>query len=448
MDTKQKTKKTKGKGSGDGQAPKEHRKSWQELTATVDEIKVFLDERVFLRFNVVTRRVEVHMLTRGQEIVEGAGGLLRLETPPPVPEGDYWQPISDRTVNTLWTELARTKPNTRIQDLWRVIESEYTQPFHPFDDYLKGLPRWDGLDHILTLSLSVRVKGDTDEQLLFAQYLKKWLVGMVAGWVDDKVVNNVILVLIGPQGSYKTTWFNYLLPPELSQYFYTKTNASRMGRDDLLTLAQYGLVCCEELDTMRPAELNQLKAAVTMPSIDERAAYARYHDHRMHIASFCGTGNNKQFLTDPTGNRRWLPFEVEYIDSPHDTPFDYAAVYAQAYALYRQGFRFWFSSDEIAQLSAHNQQYEAPRLEHELVDTYFRRPREGEPGEFMPVSRALQIVSGNISQKVSTVMLGQAFAAQGYEYRRTNHSRGYIVVQRTAQEIRDRHNMLAVTGDR
>jgi chromosome segregation ATPase len=46
-----------------------------------------------------------------------------------------------------------------------------------------------------------------------------------------------------------------------------------MGRDDLLTLAQYGLVCCEELDTMRPSELNQLKAAVTMPSIDERAAY-------------------------------------------------------------------------------------------------------------------------------------------------------------------------------
>jgi len=60
------------------------------------------------------------------------------------------------------------------------------------------------------------------------KYLKKWLVGMVAGWVDPSVVNNVILVLIGEQGSYKTTWFNYLLPPELRQYFYTKTNANRM----------------------------------------------------------------------------------------------------------------------------------------------------------------------------------------------------------------------------
>lgn len=68
---------------------------------------------------------------------------------------------------------------------------------------------------------------------------------MIAAWLDPSVVNNVILVLIGEQGTYKTTWFTYLLPPPLRRYFYIKTNANRMGRDDLITLAQYGLVCCE-----------------------------------------------------------------------------------------------------------------------------------------------------------------------------------------------------------
>ena len=53
--------------------------------------------------------------------------------------------------------------------------------------------------------------------------------------------------------------------------FYTTTNANKMGRDDLLTLAQYGLVCCEELDTMGNKELNQLKAAVTMPSASQNS---------------------------------------------------------------------------------------------------------------------------------------------------------------------------------
>ena len=170
----------------------------------------------------------------------------------------------------------------------------------------------------------------------FYEYLKKWLVGMVAGWVDQSEVNHVILIFIGEQGIYKTTWFNYLLPPELRDYFYTKTNASRMTKDDLLTLAQYGLVCYEELDTMSPRELNQLKSAVTMPSIDERAAYAHFHEHRKHIASFCGTGNNVQFLSDPTGTRRWLPFEVESIMSPRDHPFNYEGVYSQAYAQLRR----------------------------------------------------------------------------------------------------------------
>jgi predicted P-loop ATPase len=332
----------------------------------------------------------------------------------------------------------------RVQDMYRVIESEFVPEFHPFQYYLEHLPPWDGQsDYILEMSVSVNVRGDVQEQLLFAEYLKKWLVGMVAGWIDPQVVNNVILVLIGEQGSYKTTWFNYLLPPELRQYFYTKTNSSKMGRDDLLTLAQYGLVCCEELDTMRPSELNQLKAAVTMPSIDERAAYAHYHEHRKHIASFCGTGNNVQFLTDPTGNRRWLPFEVVSIESPREHPFNYEGIYAQAYALYLGGFRYWFSKAEIERLAKHNRQFETPRLETELLQQYFRKPVGEEPGEFVPVSLALQIVGANITQKLSTVSLGRAFVEQGFERRTFRNVRGYVVVRRSAEEMRSLRCVMA-----
>jgi predicted P-loop ATPase len=208
-----------------------------------------------------------------------------------------------------------------------------------------------------------------------------------------------------------------------------------MGRDDLLTLAKYGLVCCEELDTMRPSELNQLKAAVTMPSIDEREAYAHFHEHRQHIASFCGTGNNPQFLSDPTGNRRWLPFEIESIESPRDHPFDYTGIYSQAYALYRQGFQFWFSREEIIKLSEHNRQFETPRLESELVQLYFRKPVGVESGIFMSVARALQIVSSNISQKLSAVHLGRAFMEQGFRRVKSCGQRGYVVELRTGEEI-------------
>ena len=450
-------------GRGVGGESRERKPNWKEYTATVEDIQNFLMDRVLLRHNVITRRVEyrfpekdfwdsVECRVLSEEFAtairspDHAGTAAANSTLYTQHSTLTWQPITDRVVNTLWSELSATKV-VRAQDIYRVLESDFVPAYHPFLFYLEHLPPWDGEDHILAMSVSVSVKGEVEEQMLFAQYLKKWLVGMVAGWIDPQVVNNVILVLIGEQGSYKTTWFNHLLPPELRAYFYTKTNSNKMGRDDLLTLAQYGLVCCEELDTMRPSELNQLKAAVTMPSIDERAAYAHYHEHREHIASFCGTGNSLQFLSDPTGNRRWLPFEVESIDSPREHPFDYKGIYSQAYALYKQGFQFWFSKAEIERLAEHNRQFETPRLEAELVDVYFRRPQGQEPGEYMPVSRALQIIGGNTVQQLSAVRLGRAFMEQGFRQVRQAHSRGYVVVRRSAEEIQSHLRGMAYGGE-
>ena len=480
-------------------------------TASVDEIKAFLDGRVRLRYNVITSRVEC--LLTGENTNNSLSGLntnltndtnnsLGVNTNPTCPQ---WQPISDRIVNTLWSQMSSVT-RVNIQDVYRVIESDYVPAFNPFVEYLESLPEWHEGDHdyIADLAATVKIKGEQEhiespeaaslkgtaqegtsqegtsqegisqegisqegtsqegtsqegpsqegpsqegpsqertsqeaDSSLFTlrSSLKKWLVGMVAGWISEDVVNNVILVFIGEQGAYKTTWFNYLLPPQLKQYFYTKTNANRMTRDDLLTLAQYGLVCCEELDTMRPAELNQLKAAVTMPSIDERAAYAHFHEHRKHIASFCGTGNNVSFLSDPTGNRRWLPFEVESIVSPRDHPFCYEGIYSQALALYKSGFTFWFTKEEIQEQNRHNRKFETPRLEHELVDLYFRRPLEHENSMFMTSSRVLQIIGSGITQKLSATRIGMAFSELGFQRVRYHGIRGYLVMQRTAEEI-------------
>ena len=423
---------------------------------------------------MITSRVEC--LLTGENTNNSLSGLntnltndtnnsLGVNTNPTCPQ---WQPISDRIVNTLWSQMSSVL-RVNIQDVYRVIESDYVPAFNPFVEYLESLPEWHEGDHdyIADLAATVKIKGEqehiespqtstqkeaqeeaqeeaslkgpsqaTDSSLFtLRSSLKKWLVGMVAGWISEDVVNNVILVFIGEQGAYKTTWFNYLLPPQLKQYFYTKTNANRMTRDDLLTLAQYGLVCCEELDTMRPAELNQLKAAVTMPSIDERAAYAHFHEHRKHIASFCGTGNNVSFLSDPTGNRRWLPFEVESIVSPRDHPFCYEGIYSQALALYKSGFTFWFTKEEIQEQNRHNRKFETPRLEHELVDLYFRRPLEHENSMFMTSSRVLQIIGSGITQKLSATRIGMAFSELGFQRVRYHGIRGYLVMQRTAEEI-------------
>ena len=421
-------------------------------TASVEEIKSFLDGHVSLRFNEITSRVEFKAPTDDN--------LKSHTDSTDFTDEGIWTPINDRKVNSLWSKMSEV---TRVnkQDIYNIIESDYVPLFNPFTEYLSTLQSVESVrsvcqnkspsvgekDYIRELAQTVRVKGGEQEQMLWHLYLKKWLVGMVASWISDDVVNNVILVLIGEQGAYKTTWFNYLLPPPLKQYFYTKTNANRMSKDDILTLAQYALVCCEELDTMRPAELNQLKAAVTMPSIDERAAYAHYHEHRKHIASFCGTGNSTQFLSDPTGNRRWLPFEVESIVSPRDHPFHYEGIYAQALALFKSGFQYWFTKEEIQELNHHNRQFETPHLERELVSLYFRVPLESENGMFMTSARAIQIIGTGISQKLNPTRVGLAFNELGFQRVRYHGIRGYLVIQRTAEEMQAYQKSIILNDD-
>ena len=181
-------------------------------TATVEEIKSFLDGHVSLRFNEITSRVEYESPEDKEDKTDAHS----------VADARRFIPVNDRIVNSLWSQMS-TITRVNIQDMYRVIESDYVPVFNPFKAYLNNLCQSvksvGDRDYIQELAQTVRVKGGEQEQMLWHLYLKKWLVGMVASWISDDVVNNVILVLIGEQGAYKTTWFNYLLPPPLKQYF-------------------------------------------------------------------------------------------------------------------------------------------------------------------------------------------------------------------------------------
>ncbi len=392
--------------------------------ATVQEIEDYLSAHVQLRYNEVLSRVEQF-----------------------TPEG--WTPMQNGDYNELWRNLSKVE-RVNAKDMERILNSGFVKHFNPFKGYLEDARKateGDDTDYIYLLAQTVRVKGDEREQRIWYVYLTKWLVAMVAGWMLDGEVNNVILVFIGKQGTYKSTWQRMLLPPELSQYFSLMANVGRMSKDDKIKLASKGLVCCEELDTMSNAELNQFKSIVTMTYIDERAPYAHFSERKKRYASFCGNGNNPMFLSDSTGNRRWLPFEIVSIQSPREHPFPYQGIYAQAYRLYLSGYHYWFSDGEVEVLNKRNVNFEAPHVERELVSTYFRKPSTNEIGEFITASRALQIIGGNITQKLSLTKISQAFIELGFERKRVKGLRGFIAIERTADEIRDYLKRISLSDD-
>lgn len=397
---------------GSRKLPKRTQDSGGVSYASVTEIEQFIESQVSVRYNVIRRQCEIAWKEKG--------------TP-----GSY-VPITDRDENSLWCRMKKDGTEVRLPDICHVLQSEFVPMFHPFEDYFGSLPEWDGVDHIGQLARTVHVKGDTE---LFVEHFRKWFVGIVATLLDERSVNHEILVFIGEQGNFKSTFFSLLLPPPLQMYFHVKMNHQHLTKDDMLTLSEFALICLEEIDELKNADLNQLKAMVTAKDISERAAYARNKEHRKHIASFCGTGNNPNFLTDPTGNRRWLVWQVEDIDNPHDHPFCYTGIYSQALALWKSGFRYWFDQSEIQQLNVLNREFESARPEEELLLTYFRPPFKGSKPLFMKVSEILERINVGIHQPLSPHRLGIMLKRLGFTKCKYNGERGYLVVERSGEEI-------------
>ena len=390
-------------------------KAEQPKYITVEEIEACLQEQAELRWNEITRMTEICWKDKHER----------------------FRPLTDRDEGTLWSRINKQQKPMRINDLRLVLGSEYVPVFNPFKAYFYSLPEWKegDTDHIRNLAETVTLADDSLESRdTFLHCLKKWLVAMVAGFLSDRV-NHEILVLIGRQGIFKTTWFHFLLPPELRNYYVAKNNSRRMNKDDRLLMAEAGLICLEEIVSMTDAEVDQIKAAVSLPQVVERAAYARNKEVRPHLASFCGTGNQVNFLTDLTGNRRWLPFEVANILSPYEHPLDYPGLYGQVMYLWQSGFPYWFNQEEIRSLAKHVSRFEAPNLEEELILKHFHVPAPGETYEVYSVADVLGVINLELKTLLSPTKVGMLLNKLGFKKVRTKKARRYMVCRYTVEEI-------------
>ena len=225
-----------------------------------------------------------------------------------------------------------------------------------------------------------------------------------------------------------------LLPPVLQRYFYIKSNNNRITKDDMFSLAEFVFICMEEIDELGASELNQIKAMTTQKVVNERMAYAHYKEHRAHIASLCGTTNNVQFLTDLTGNRRWLPFEVTAIDNPWTAHIDYEGLYAQAKHLLDNDFRYWYRDHEIEELNLANRRFETPNPARELILMYYRHPVDYEKGTYVTASQIVTRFGGSI--RLNAVQVGIALKELGYTCTRTRHGNIWLVVEHTTDEMK------------
>ena len=358
----------------------------------------------------------------------------------------YWKYVDNKDISDMVIDCNRdTGLNITAKEIQTVLYSSYIPHVHPLREYVKGLEPWNGYDWIEYVANQVRLK-DPKRTELWQKCFKKWFVAMVAGWMRDEAVNHTVLVLIGEQGCGKTTWLEQLLPPEIRQYGCKMASFGDMNKDQRLRLATCAMLNMDELEAMTNREMNVIKSLITTAEVTERRAY-RWDDERfVRMASFCGSTNNRKFLSDPTGTRRWLAFEVASIQDPHnrDAKFEdtiYRNMYAQAYALVNDPtFTYWFEKDDIAELEAHNHEYRQLEAEEELLMLLYDIPAEGKGVCRTTTQISERLVSyGNIKKPMHVSRLGQIISKHGFTKKRIgkNKVEHWVVYERPIEELND-----------
>ena len=424
---------------------------------------------------------------------------------------ENWRNLTDKDINTMVCQCVTERGvNISVAEMWTALKSDMVPAVHPLREWLNGLQPWssnepDWIDlvaqkvHVvdasaLDIGRDHAAKGRSQSELLdgteclldngvrseasnspqrgrpiggtpftspngassgsnadalWRKCFKKWFVAMVASWMKDEVVNHTVLVLVGRQGIYKTTWLDRLIPPALRAYSSKLPLSGQISKDDRLRLCENGLLNIDELDAICGREMNIVKSLLTSTDVNERAAYGRLKERRVRLASFCASTNNREFLTDVTGNRRWLPFEVESIQNPFEDIILYERLYAQAKAYVECGyFAYWFDMDEIEVLEAHNEKFRAQENEEELLKVYFAVPAaDSMHSKFLTTAEISEklISAGNIKRPMSLSRLGMILGQQGFIASRqgTPARRGWIVYERDSEEINAERKLLS-----
>jgi hypothetical protein len=362
-------------------------------------------------------------------------------------EDGQWLEMKERDENNLFIECCNESDTNLTERLFQtVLNSSVVPEVNPLRHYVQSRAAWtpDMPDYIGQAAQMVHMATDQENELWRTNF-PKWFVAMVAGWIDDSIVNHQVIVLVGRQGIYKTTWINRLLPPELVAYTTDHIDIDRLDKDEELRAAEYGLINIDELDKLTDRQLNKLKSMITTTHVDVRAPFGRHKEKRVRVATYAASGNKEEFLTDQTGNRRWLPFHVVAIDSPYVHSLPYDGMYAQAYYLLQNGFSYWFDLDDIQTLEHHVEEFMIPTSEEELIPIYYSPAKMEDPGsKFLTLAEISAKISihGNLKKNPDPRRLGNIMTKLGFVKERKGHEnrRGYWVREHLQIEIEQMHS--------
>ena len=235
--------------------------------------------------------------------------------------------------------------------LYEAIETvALAYPYHPVQDYLLGLHEnevWDGTERIN--KWLVHTISETNESLTkpVFDYLclvgRYWLLGMVNRAMEPGCKFDYCPVLEGPGGLRKSTLVKTLAGKDWFSDTHFDVSRGKEGQEQVQGLWMYEIA---EMAQFSKAEVELIKAFISAEVDRYRPSYGRTVEKFPRQCVMAGTTNQKQWLRDRTGNRRFWPIPVR-----NTIRIDWLAknrdqLLAEAFALYSAGERFYPSPEE------------------------------------------------------------------------------------------------------
>lgn len=331
--------------------------------------------------------------------------------------------LEQSDLNTIYIDAKKQFSKASKDIVESVIFSNYTPNYNPIKDYLNGL-KWDGVDYIAKLAESINSDTGTPEYREFG--LRAWLIGIVESILVGKP-NILCLILAGKQNTGKSTFFTRLLPPMLDRYF-AMSQLDR-GKDDEILMCQSLLIFDDEFSGKSKQDAKHMKRILSAPSFTLREPYGRQNVTLKRIATLCGTCNELDVLNDPTGNRRFIVFEVV-------GQFDYALynsinkeqLFAQCVALVKQGETSDLQKDFANLMEQFSNDFVEISIEEELLLEYFSPTDTAlRTRQFMKCTMIKDFLEGHSNQKLSVKRLGQMLKKHNFERVKRNNFYGYLI---------------------
>lgn len=237
--------------------------------------------------------------------------------------------------------------------------------FHPIRDYLRSL-EWDGIPRVDTILIDYLGARDN---IYVREASRKVLTGAVARVMEPGCKFDLVLMLVGPQGAGKST-----LIKRLGQRWFSDTFLSVQGKEALEQIQGAWLIEMAELAGLKKAEVESVKHFISKQEDVFRPAYARTSETFPRQCIFIGTTNDPEFLRDPSGNRRFIPVDIDKTRSTKDVfhipQEEIDQIWAEAFELYMSGETLWLG-EEAEMLAKEEQRAHSESDEREGIITSF-----------------------------------------------------------------------------